>query len=236
VIPAVDILDHRVVQLVGGVPGTEQVVLPDPVEVAKDWEAKGARSLHVVDLDGAFGKEDNLETIKDIVHAVNVPVQVGGGVKDEEKVGSLISAGAAKVIIGTRGVKEPEWLRSMAERFPGRIVLALDVKGGRITLKGWQESAGITLEDMFSLIRDMPLAGVLNTNVDVEGQAKGIDLESARRFVQACPHPVIASGGVTSMDDVVALHELGVEAAVVGVAIYTGRMRPWEWPTPFVVP
>jgi len=236
VIPAVDILDHRVVQLVGGIPGTEQVVLPDPVEVAKDWEAKGAMALHVVDLDGAFGKEDNLGTIKEIVRAVGIPVQVGGGVRDEEKVESLISAGVAKVIIGTRGVKEPEWLMAMAESYPGRMVLALDVKGGKITLKGWQESAGITLDDMFSLIRDMPLAGVLNTNVDVEGQAKGIDLESARRFVRACPHPVIASGGVTDMEDVIALHKLGVEAAVVGVAIYTGRMRPWEWPTPFVAP
>ena len=234
IIPAVDILDHKVVQLVGGVPGSERIVIPDPMEVARSWLDKGARYLHIVDLDGAFGKEDNIPVIKRIISESNVPVEVGGGIRDESKVRELVEAGADRVIVGTKAIKEPEWLTDISRRYPGKIALAMDTKGGNITMKGWQESAPISIDEMFYRIRDLPLAGILNTNVDVEGQGKGIDAAFAEDFIRRCPHKVIASGGVTSEEDARILDRAGAIGAVVGVAIYTGLMSPWEWDTPWV--
>ena len=233
VIPAVDVLDRKVVQLVGGVPGSQQIVMPDPSAVAEMWVGRGADYLHLVDLDGAFGKENNFPVFKRIIKESGVPAEIGGGIRSAEAVEELVSAGADRVIVGTKAVRDPDWLEEIADRFPGRIVLSMDTKGGRIAVKGWQESAELTVEDMFARIKDMPLAGVLNTNVDVEGQRKGIDAVQARDFIAACPHRVTASGGVTSREDAEILSEAGAEGAVVGLAMYTDVIRPWEWDTPW---
>lgn len=232
-IPAVDVMDHQVVQLVGGVPGSQQIVMPDPVSVAEMWVGKGAKYLHLVDLDAAFGREGNIPVFKRIIEECGVPAEIGGGIRSTDTVDELVSAGAGRVVLGTRAVKEPDWLAEMADRHPGRIVLSMDTKGGRIAIKGWQESAQMTVDRMFDIIRDLPLAGVLNTNVDVEGQRKGIDEAQARGFIGACPHPVIASGGVTSERDARILSDAGAEGAVVGLALYTEVIRPWEWKTPW---
>lgn len=233
VIPAVDVMDHQVVQLVGGVPGSQQIVMPDPVSVAEMWVSKGAEYLHLVDLDAAFGKEGNIPVFTRIIKESGVPAEVGGGIRSTETVDELVAAGADRVVVGTKAVKEPDWLVSIADRHPGRIVLSMDTKGGRIAIKGWQESAAMTVQEMFDIIRDVPLAGVLNTNVDVEGQKKGIDERQAREFIAGCPCPVIASGGVTSKRDADILADAGAEGAVVGLALYTGVVRPWEWDTPW---
>lgn len=234
VIPAVDVLDHQVVQLVGGVPGSQQIVMPNPADVAEIWVDKGARYLHLVDLDGAFGKENNIPVFKRIIRDVGVPAQVGGGIRSAETIDDLISAGADRVVVGTKAVKEPEWLAEMADRHPGRIVLGLDTKAGRIAIKGWQESAQMTVGEMFDIIRDLPLAGVLNTNVDVEGQKRGIDERQARDFISRCPCDVISSGGVTSRMDADILADAGAVGAVVGLALYTEVIKPWEWDTPWM--
>lgn len=234
VIPAVDVLDHQVVQLVGGVPGSQQIVMPNPADVAEMWVDKGARYLHLVDLDGAFGNENNIPVFKRIIRDVGVPAQVGGGIRSAETIDDLISAGADRVVVGTKAVKEPEWLAEMADRHPGRIVLGLDTKAGRIAIKGWQESAQMTVGEMFDIIRDLPLAGVLNTNVDVEGQKKGIDERQARDFISRCPCDVISSGGVTSRMDADILADAGAVGAVVGLALYTEVIKPWEWDTPWM--
>lgn len=233
IIPAVDVMDHKVVQLVGGVPGSQQIVMPDPVSVAGMWIDKGAEYLHLVDLDGAFGKEDNRAVFKRIIREFDVPAEIGGGIRDAAVIDDLVAAGADRVVLGTRAVKEPDWLEEMADRHPGRIVLSMDTKAGRIAVKGWQESAEITVEDMFRRIADMPLAAVLNTNVDVEGQRKGIDEAQARSFIKGCPCRVISSGGVTSEADARILADAGAEGAVVGLALYTDVIRPWEWATPW---
>ena len=233
IIPAVDMLDHKVVQLVGGVPGSQQVIIPDPLTVAGSWIDKGAKYLHLVDLDAAFGKEGNIPVIKRIIEEYDVPVEIGGGIRDESTVEELISAGADRVIIGTKGIKEPDWLQKVSDRFSGKIVLSLDTKDGAITVKGWQEKSSISLDEMFDTVRDMPLAGVLNTNVNVEGQGKGIDADFAVDFIRRCPHKVIASGGVTSEEDARILDKAGAIGAVVGIAIYTGLMEPWNWKEPW---
>lgn len=233
VIPAVDVMDHKVVQLVGGVPGSQQIVIPDPVSVADMWIEKGAGYLHLVDLDAAFGKEGNIPTFKRIIEECGVPAEIGGGIRSTETVDELVAAGADRVVVGTKAVKEPGWLAEIADRHPGRIVLSMDTKGGRIAIKGWQESAAKTVDEMFDIIRDIPLAAVLNTNVDVEGQRKGIDEAQARDFIARCPCPVIASGGVTSEKDARILADAGAEGSVVGLALYTEVIRPWEWDTPW---
>ena len=233
VIPAVDVMDHQVVQLVGGVPGSQQVVMPDPFSVAQSWVDKGADYLHLVDLDAAFGHEGNIPVFERIIEGCGVPAEIGGGIRSTETVDELVAAGADRVVVGTRAVKEPEWLAEIADRHPGRIVLSMDTKGGRIAVKGWQESAAMSVEDMFEIIRNLPLAGVLNTNVDVEGQRKGIDESQARGFISRCPCPVISSGGVTTEADARVLSDAGAEGAVVGLALYTGVIRPWEWATPW---
>ena len=226
-------MDHKVVQLVGGVPGSQQIVIPDPVSVAEMWIGKGADYLHLVDLDAAFGKESNIPVFKRIIEELGVPAEIGGGIRSTETVDELVSAGADRIVVGTKAVKEPEWLAEIADRHPGRIVLSMDTKGGSIAIKGWQESASRAVDEMFDIIRDMPLAGVLNTNVDVEGQRKGIDEAQARDFISRCPCPVIASGGVTSEEDARILADAGAEGSVVGLALYTEVIRPWEWKTPW---
>ncbi|MFP4170190.1 MAG: HisA/HisF-related TIM barrel protein [Methanomassiliicoccales archaeon] len=225
VLPAVDIMDGRVVQLVGGVPGTERVSLPDPGKMALEWQEKGAPGIHVVDLDAAMGRGSNSEAVEDIIHRVEVPVQVGGGIRSEETVSRLLGEGAASVIVGSRAVSDHLWLEGVATRHPGRVIVALDVKEGRIQVRGWQESSEITLEEMFDRIAPLPLAAVLHTNVDVEGRSQGIDTGSVDDFVSKCPHPVIASGGISSLEDLDALEGLGVEAVVLGVSLYTGKLN-----------
>ena len=130
VIPAVDVMDHKVVQLVGGVPGSQQIVIPDPVSVAEMWIGKGADYLHLVDLDAAFDKESNIPVFKRIIEELGVPAEVGGGIRSTETVDELVSAGADRIVVGTKAVKEPEWLAEIADRHPGRIVLSMDTKGG----------------------------------------------------------------------------------------------------------
>jgi len=225
IIPAVDILDHRVVQLVGGVPGTEQVTLPDPLTVAGEWESKGAQRLHIIDLDSALGKGHNAQVIREIIESSKVPVQVGGGIRSTEVAEYFLDCGADRVIAGTKGLKDPAWLREMSLKYPKRMVLALDMKGGRIQTHGWKEDSPLDLKDVFASIAGLPLAGVLFTNVDVEGQAKGIDAGVVRDFVTRCPHLTIVSGGVTDERDVEALERMGVQEAVVGLSLYTGKLN-----------
>jgi len=225
VIPAIDILGGQVVQLVGGVPGTEQIKIPDPEVTAKRWEKMGAPMLHVIDLDAALSRGNNVQTMRRIIEESKVPVQVGGGIRSTEVAQYLLDCGAARVIVGTKAIRDLEWLKALAKENPGKIILALDVKGGNVQVKGWQESAPFTLHQMFENIVKLPLAGVLYTNVDVEGQCKGIDAGAVSSFVKDCPHKVIASGGVTSQADVDKLDELGVPEAVVGLAIYTGKLN-----------
>ncbi|MGI6008771.1 MAG: HisA/HisF-related TIM barrel protein [Methanomethylophilus sp.] len=233
VIPAVDVMDHEVVQLVGGKPGSQQVVLPDILETAKGWVAKGAPYLHLVDLDAAFGKPDNSDAFCRVIKEVSVPCEVGGGIRSETQIAKYIDAGADRVIVGTKAIKEPEWFAEMARKFPGKLVLGMDTKGGRISIKGWQEEVDLSIDKVFDDLRKLPVRGVLNTNIDVEGQGKGVNAAANAEFVRKCPCPVILSGGFTTLEDAKAGAATGAEAAVVGMAVYKGNMRPWEWETPW---
>ncbi len=225
VIPAVDILDGKVVTLVGGKPGTEKVSLHNPHEVALEWESKGARMIHVVDLNAAMGRGDNFEAIKSIISRVDIPIQIGGGIRTIEAAELLLNLGASRVVVGTRAVTDPEWLEELSLSNHNKIVLALDLRDGKIQVHGWRESSERGVNDILERTADLPLAGVLHTNINVEGKAAGIDLTEIKQFKEMCPHPVIASGGITTLEDLTQLKALGIDSAIVGLALYAGTIK-----------
>jgi phosphoribosylformimino-5-aminoimidazole carboxamide ribotide isomerase len=235
VIPAVDVLDHKVVQLVGGKPGTTQISLDDPYSVAEEWVRKGAQYLHLVDLDAAFGKEDNSDVFCDIIRNIGVPVEVGGGIRSAEIIQKYVDAGAERIIVGTKAITDTDWLAEVANRFPNKLMVGMDTKGGKIAIKGWQESAPISVDSMFALIRELPVVAVLHTDIDVEGQEQGVVKDKVDSFCSQCPRSVIISGGVTTEADVRIASEAGAGGVVVGMALYKGNLRPWEFEQPWSV-
>jgi phosphoribosylformimino-5-aminoimidazole carboxamide ribotide isomerase len=222
--PAIDLREGSSVQLVGGDPRVEKVHEPDPVRVAHRWFGEGATLLHVVDLDAALGHGSNLDVVARIIRSVPCPVQLGGGIRHLVDIQRRIDLGVGRVIIGTQGVENPHWLELAADIYPGRIVLAVDARGEEVAVRGWQEGSGISIRQVLSRVEDMDLAGLLYTNVDVEGRLEGIDSDAVERVVSATRHKVIASGGITSMEDLDRLNEIGVDGAVLGMSIYTGRI------------
>ncbi|MBW3534532.1 MAG: 1-(5-phosphoribosyl)-5-[(5-phosphoribosylamino)methylideneamino] imidazole-4-carboxamide isomerase [Gemmatimonadetes bacterium] len=223
-LPAVDLKGGRCVQLVGGRPDEERISLPDPVEVARGWWDAGFRWLHVVDLDAALGDGDNRDAVAAVLEATPASAQVGGGVRDDEAVAALLEAGARRVVVGTRAVDDPEWLRAVARRHPGRVVVAADVRAGVVLRRGWTEASSLRVEPFLEGLADVPLAGVLCTDVAREGRMEGIDLTGVRTVLAASPHPVQVSGGITTMDDLAALATAGAAGAVLGMALYTDTL------------
>ena len=222
--PAIDLKDGQCVQLVGGDPARQKLALPDPIEVAQKWEAEGAAALHVVDLDAALGTGDNREVIEDILRAVDLPLQVGGGVRHLTEIQQFLDSGIGRVVVGTQGIQQPLWLKEAVNLFPGKLVLAVDARGDEVQVKGWTEGAGLTVQKVLADVANLPLAGVLYTNVDVEGQMQGIREEPVRRVLAASKHPVVVSGGITTLEDLLTLSRLGADSAVLGMALYTGRI------------
>ena len=224
--PAVDLRGGRCVQLVGGRPEDERVSLPDPVAVARRWWDDGFGALHVVDLDAALGDGDNRAVVEALCGATGAVVQVGGGLRDEAAVDAVLEAGADRVIVGTRAVGDRPWLEALAADRPGRVVVAADVRDGRVLRKGWTEASGLEVEGFVAGLADIPLAGVLCTDVGREGRLEGIDADAMEAVVRASPHPVQVSGGVTTMHDLRRLEEAGAAGAVLGMALYTRTLEP----------
>lgn len=221
---AIDVRGGRVVQLVGGRPEEERVSLPDPAAVARRWVDAGFAALHVVDLDAALGDGRNREAVTAILEAVDVPVQVGGGVRDDAAVAELLEAGAARVVVGTRAVEEPGWAEAISGRHPGRVVVAADVRGRAVVTRGWTAEAALEAADLLPRLDALPLAAVLVTDVGREGRMEGVDAGRFAGLVAATRHPLIASGGITTPADLHALMEAGVQGAVLGMALYTGAL------------
>lgn len=220
-IPAIDLRDRHCVQLVGGDYAAESVRLDDPVAVARRWAAAGFTRLHIVDLDAATGRGDNRDLVRDILRQSTLPAQVGGGVRDEGTILSLLDDGAEHVVVGTRGIEDPAWLLEQAERAPGRIVLAADVRDRAVVTKGWTARSRFTLADLLAEVEEAPLAGLLVTAVHKEGKLQGTDLPLIEEAVDRSPWPVIASGGVGTMQDLRNLEDRDVAAVVLGMALYT---------------
>ncbi|MBY0490300.1 MAG: 1-(5-phosphoribosyl)-5-[(5-phosphoribosylamino)methylideneamino]imidazole-4-carboxamide isomerase [Gemmatimonadaceae bacterium] len=225
-IPAVDLRGGHCVQLVGGDYDREQVRLDDPRGVARDWVDAGFNRLHIVDLDAATGRGANSEVIRDLLRESPVPVQVGGGVRDEARIERLLEEGATWVVVGTRAVEDEDWRAEMAHHFPGRLIIAADVRERLVVTKGWAETSRLDVVDFMTELRDLPLAGVLVTAVHREGQMQGTDLPLMEDVAEASAWPVFASGGVTSLEDMRALDHRGLAGAVLGMALYTGAIDP----------
>lgn len=226
VIPAVDLRDGCCVQLVGGSYAEEKVRLDDPVAVAAHWRDLGYSNLHVVDLDAAMRVGDNVGLVARILALPGLLVSVGGGVRTEAQIDALLQAGANQVVVGTRALEDPVWLETMADQFPRRLVVAADVRQREIVTQGWTAGSGIGVEEYLILLEMLPLSAVLVTAVHQEGRLAGPDLPLIRDCVSAAAVPLIASGGIASIEDVRALQTTGAAGAVLGMALYTGAVDP----------
>jgi phosphoribosylformimino-5-aminoimidazole carboxamide ribotide isomerase len=225
-IPAVDLRAGRAVQLVGGRYDAERVSLPDPAAVARGWQDAGFTALHVVDLDAALGLGDNRGAIAAILESVRVPVQVGGGVRDDDAAAALLGLGAARVVVGTRAVEDRPWLETLCARHPGRVIVAADVRDGIVVTRGWTAGADVDGEAFVASLEDLPLAAVLVTDVSREGRMVGADADRFAGLAAASRHPLQAAGGIGGVDDLVALERAGAAAVILGMALYTGTLEP----------
>jgi len=228
VIPAVDVRQGRCVRLREGRADAETVFSDDPVAMASRWAALGAARLHVVDLDGAFdGAPRQTALLAKMVAAVApVPVEIGGGLRDLAAVETVLDAGAAWAVVGTRAALDRAFLGDVCRAFPGRVIVAVDARGARVAVKGWTELAEDTVIDVARRALDAGATALLYTDVSRDGTGAGPNLDDTRALASAVPLPVLASGGVGCLEDLVALAGVaGVAGAVVGRALYTGAVR-----------
>ena len=231
VIPAIDIQGGRCVQLRQGVKNSASVYGDDPAAMAWRWVDAGARRLHVVDLDGAFaGEPVNAALVAGVVRAAgDVPVQVGGGIRSLEAADKLLSLGVAQVILGTRAITEPQFLREAAQRFPGRVILGLDARAGRAATAGWDETTALDAVEFAAGVADLALFAIVFTDIERDGMLSGVNAVATAAVANAAGTPVIASGGVRDLDDIQRLRDLGLkEDALLGViagsALYEGTL------------
>jgi phosphoribosylformimino-5-aminoimidazole carboxamide ribotide isomerase len=223
---AIDLRAGQAVQLVGGRTDAQRVAFPDPVQVAQQWIDAGFRALHVVDLDAALGEGDNRAVIAEILDIATVPVQVGGGVRDDEAISDLVALGAIRIIAGTRAVEDAPWRKAAAQKFEASLVVAADVRGDAIVTRGWKNQTTLMAERFIRDLEADPLAGILITDVGREGQMVGIDVAKFEKLVKISRHPIIAAGGIRDINDLHALEQLGVAGAVLGMSLYTGAIDP----------
>ncbi|HUU30934.1 MAG TPA: 1-(5-phosphoribosyl)-5-[(5-phosphoribosylamino)methylideneamino]imidazole-4-carboxamide isomerase [Phycisphaerae bacterium] len=225
ILPAIDLRGGRCVRLEQGDFHKETIFDDDPAAVARRFEADGAEWLHVVDLDGArSGTPRNLEAIGAIMRAVKISVEVGGGIRTTQAVAEMLDTGAQRVVVGTRAVREPEWLREVAEQFPARIALGLDAREGLVAVEGWGKQTDRSAARTLKRFQDLMLAAIVYTDIARDGMMSGPNVEATAALVEAGPFPVIASGGVTTVEDIRRLKEAGAAGAIIGRALYEGKL------------
>ncbi len=226
ILPAIDIRGGRAVRLIRGEASQETVFSPDPVEVALRWKEAGAEYIHVVDLDGAFeGEPMHFGTVAQIARESELPVEIGGGIRTRDTVDRYLRAGIDRVIIGTRALESPEWLGRLCEEFPGRIAAGVDARDGKVAVRGWVETSEITALELAETLSRLSLRAVIFTDISRDGMLGGPAVESTRAFAEVVKRPVIASGGVGSLEDVRALSRLPIEGIIIGRALYTGAVE-----------
>ncbi len=226
VIPAIDLLGGNCVRLYQGDYGQSEVFGEDPVTMAKQWQDQGATRLHLVDLDGAkTGEPVNFSAIEKIVKALEIPVQVGGGLRDRTRVAQLLSLGVKSAILGTVAVENPELVGELCQEFPGQIIVGIDARNGKVATKGWLETSEVEAIDLAQRMATLGAAAIIYTDIHRDGTMQGPNLDALRELCTHISIPVIASGGVSSVTDLLnllGLEAIGVKGAIVGRAIYTG--------------
>jgi phosphoribosylformimino-5-aminoimidazole carboxamide ribotide isomerase len=223
-IPAIDLREGRCVQLVGGSYDAEALRLENPVAVARQWASIGFSTLHVVDLDAATGRGNNAATIRALLEIKGLTLQIGGGVRSAAQIDDLLAAGAARVVVGTRALTDRTWLAEQARRVGSRLVLAADVRDRRVLTHGWQRELGVGILELINGCRELPLAGLLVTSVQHEGLLSGTDSQLMAEVSRESPWPLIASGGIATLDHLRALAANGAASAVLGMALYTNAI------------
>jgi phosphoribosylformimino-5-aminoimidazole carboxamide ribotide isomerase len=225
ILPAIDLRGGQCVRLRQGDYSQETVFGADPAAMARRWVEQGATYLHLVDLDGArLGEPVNGDSIRRIVAATGVPCQLGGGLRSEAHLGNVFGWGVARVVLGTRALKDAAWLEGMCRSYPGRVVLGLDARNGRVATDGWQEVSERKALDVVRSCDGWPLAAAVYTDIGRDGMLDGPNLEALAELAAATKLPVIASGGVSSLDDVRRLADLGLAGCIIGRALYEGRI------------
>lgn len=230
--PAIDLKNGECVRLQQGDMARVTVFNADPAAQAKQWEDAGFRYLHLVDLDGAFaGKPANASAVKAIRQAVRLPIQLGGGIRDEVTIESWLEAGISRVILGTVAVRNPDLVKAAAKRWPGRVVVGIDARSGRVAVEGWAEASDLDAIDLAKKFVDAGVAAIVYTDIDRDGLLKGVNVAATAAMARAVPIPVIASGGLAGIEDLVALkHEAAngaaIDGAILGRALYDGRIDP----------
>ena len=227
VIPAIDLLDGRCVRLEEGRRERATVFADDPAAQAAAFAAQGALRLHVVDLDGAFeGRPKNATSIAAIARAVTIPVQVGGGLRDAAAVDAVLELGARFAILGTVAAREPAALAAICARHPGRVLVAIDARDGRVAVRGWVEATDLDPATLARATEAAGAAGIVYTDIARDGTGRGVNVEATTRLAEAVRIPVVASGGVGTLDDVRRLAARGsIGGVVIGQALYTGQVR-----------
>ncbi len=226
IIPAIDLMRSKVVRLTKGDPNqaTFYDSMGTPVEIAKKWHAEGAKRLHVIDLDAAFGKPDNLQTVTEISKATNLPIQVGGGIRSVEAVERLLNAGIQHVILGSLALNNPSAVQQLQAKFGSdRVIVALDHKDGYVMIEGWASSTAFTLSDALDVFVKLGANTFLITSISKDGTLSGPDLDSLEEAAAKPNVKIIAAGGIGSVRDLVALKRVGMAGVVVGKALYEGR-------------
>ncbi|PMB17908.1 1-(5-phosphoribosyl)-5-[(5-phosphoribosylamino)methylideneamino]imidazole-4-carboxamide isomerase [Fischerella thermalis CCMEE 5205] len=232
VIPAIDLLEGRCVRLYQGDYDRSQVFSENPVDVAKQWVEEGATRLHLVDLDGAkAGKLVNLKAIEAIAQAVSVPIEVGGGLRTRDSVQQLFNLGVQWAILGTVAVEQPQLVQQLCQEFPQQIIIGIDARNGKVATRGWLETSEVLATQLAVQMQELGAAAVIYTDIHRDGTLAGPNLDALRELVAAINIPVIASGGVSSLTDLLSLLALepqGVTGVIIGRALYTGDISVSE--------
>jgi phosphoribosylformimino-5-aminoimidazole carboxamide ribotide isomerase len=225
ILPAIDLRGGKCVRLRQGDYARETVFGDDPEAMARRWVGEGARALHLVDLDGAReGRPVNGDVIRRIVQAVDVPCQVGGGLRTEADIEATLATGVARVVLGTRALQDPAWVRQMAQTYPKRIVLGLDARDGKVATHGWLNTSEASVLDVAREFANWPLYAIVYTDIARDGMLEGPNVDGLAALAGAVPLPVIASGGVTTLDNVRELVDRGVFGCIIGRALYEGKI------------
>jgi phosphoribosylformimino-5-aminoimidazole carboxamide ribotide isomerase len=224
VIPAIDLRGGLCVRLRQGDYGQETVFGDDPALMAARFESEGAGSIHLVDLDGAkTGRPVNITSVQRIMARVKIPCQLGGGVRDQATIAAWLDAGVDRVIVGTQALRDPDWFRTMTNKYPHRLILGLDARAGKVATEGWIETSTVDAAALARRFDDSPLAAIIYTDIARDGTLEGPNLDATRELADSVKAPVIASGGVGSLEDLDLLAALPIAGCIVGRALYEGR-------------
>jgi phosphoribosylformimino-5-aminoimidazole carboxamide ribotide isomerase len=228
IIPAVDIKSGKCVRLLQGRMDDETVYSDDPGAMAAKWAGLGARMIHVIDLDGAFAKSpQNMASIQNILQTVNVPIQLGGGIRNEETVHQYLEMGVKRVIIGTEAIKKPAFVKKVCSAHPQQVVVGIDARNGKVAIDGWTQTTRVDAIDLARQFEDCGVGAINFTDIQRDGMQRGPNVEATRNLAEAVSIPVVASGGVSSIKDVEALlplQDCGVVGVIIGKALYSGTL------------